>query len=285
MNCCICDKELTPSETSPFLTCTECDCFYSKDNDFEYDDNYLMIGKKDVNKSLFGLKINYEKYINNKGSSLSSRYKVLRCVDPVNAIANELGITRKTCLDIGCGSGEFLKLLGEYGYEVFGVDIRNHSEMDCKTYIGDFLALDINRNFSVITMWHVLEHLKNPLEFLRKAYDLLERTGLIVIEVPIIDSWQFKLFGTKWRCIRKDHLNYFSIKSLHKIIERAGFKKYSSSWQGSLGLTYYLQRTIARDFDKVIQHHPFMLPIKKTYLTLCSNLHLGDFYRLFCVKA
>jgi SAM-dependent methyltransferase len=245
-----------------------------------------MIGGKYVDKSLLGLNINYDKFINNKGSSLSSRYKVLRRTAPVNAIANELGITRKTCLDIGCGSGEFLKILREYGYdEVFGVDIRSYSEMDYKTYIGDFLALDINRNFSVITMWHVLEHLKNPLEFLRKTYDLLESTGFIVIEVPIIDSWQFKLFGTKWRCIRGDHLNYFSIKSLYKIIERAGFKKYSSSWQGSLGLTYYLQRTIARDFDKVIQHHPFMLPIKKTYLTLCSNLHLGDYYRLFCVKA
>ncbi|MAG69221.1 MAG: hypothetical protein CL471_02810, partial [Acidobacteria bacterium] len=189
MNCCICDKELTPSETSPFLTCTECECFYSKDNDFEYDDNYLMIGGKYVDKSLLDLNINYDKFVDNKGNSLSSRYKVLRRTAPVNAIANELGITRKTCLDIGCGSGEFLKILREYGYdEVFGVDIKSYSEMDYKTYIGDFLALDINRNFSVITMWHVLEHLKNPLEFLRKAYDLLERTGLIVIEVPIIDS-------------------------------------------------------------------------------------------------
>ena len=99
-------------------------------------------------------------------------------------------------LDVGCGEGERLKVAFENGWsDLYGLELSDSAIENVKKR----LAFDDDRRFKnstildsgfpdnffdVITYWSVLEHVVDPLENLKKAYDLLKKDGLIVIRVP-----------------------------------------------------------------------------------------------------
>jgi SAM-dependent methyltransferase len=115
-------------------------------------------------------------------------------VKRLKRLAPHLG-QRASVLDIGCASGEWLYILGtqgnsalgievDGGYAAFGrgeygVDIRNGS---VHTFGGPDHAVDC------ITMFHVLEHLPDPLSALRRIHAWLKPGGHFVVEVPNVAS-------------------------------------------------------------------------------------------------
>lgn len=79
----------------------------------------------------------------------------------------------------------------------------------------------------VITMWHVLEHLENPIALLHRLKKLLVPNGVIYIEVPnaedaLLSLYQSNAFAdfTYWEC----HLFLYSNETLKNLIEKAGLK-------------------------------------------------------------
>lgn len=90
-------------------------------------------------------------------------------------------------LDIGCGTGLFLKTASNYGFDVTGIDVSNVAIKNAREQFGinadRKLISDLNPSdmqFDVITLWHVLEHLVNPLDDLKKnPYDAKTRWGFI----------------------------------------------------------------------------------------------------------
>ncbi|MCF7805085.1 MAG: class I SAM-dependent methyltransferase [Candidatus Marinimicrobia bacterium] len=109
-------------------------------------------------------------------------------------------------LDIGCGNGFFLASLKEQtSIDGLGVDIagdavefaRREFGVAAKTAtIGDLLEEE--HRFDIITLWHVLEHFKDPFRILRKVHALLKPGGACVIEVPNLNSLKFRLAREKW---------------------------------------------------------------------------------------
>ena len=103
-------------------------------------------------------------------------------------------------LDIGCSQGILPVLLGRKGINVIGVDndqdsiayaeelLSKESEQvqKCVKFIcDDFLKLDFgDKKFNTIVMGEVLEHLENPLDFLKKASELLDANGELIVSVP-----------------------------------------------------------------------------------------------------
>lgn len=84
-----------------------------------------------------------------------------------------------------------------------------------------------DKKFDVITMFHVLEHLKNPIEILQSLATLLDENGRIVIEVPNADDALLSLYKntafadfTYWMC----HLYLYNNTTLRTLIEKAGMK-------------------------------------------------------------
>jgi SAM-dependent methyltransferase len=74
-------------------------------------------------------------------------------------------------------------------------------------------------------MFHVLEHLRDPLQGLRFAGRLLKPTGTLVIQVPNISSIQARLFGTRWYGLDVPrHLINFSPKALSFLLDEAGYE-------------------------------------------------------------
>jgi SAM-dependent methyltransferase len=77
----------------------------------------------------------------------------------------------------------------------------------------------------MISMQHLLEHLPDPVDGLRRCRELLEPGGQLVISVPNIDSMEARVFGRRWMGIEiPRHLNHFARPTLHSMLDAAGFE-------------------------------------------------------------
>ena len=135
-------------------------------------------------------------------------------------------------LDIGCGSGVFLKLAHEAGFDAYGLDRSTAAvqaagkEVPNRVFLGseeDLIADD--ESFDILAMFHTLEHLTDPFRYLKSIRRLLRRPGNLVVQVPNGQSWQARLLGPRWYgfdCPR--HICNFTLYSLLYLLGRAGFR-------------------------------------------------------------
>lgn len=137
-------------------------------------------------------------------------------------------IKDKDVLDIGCGNGQFLKMASGICSSVQGVELEEQSIQKISEW-GISVSKnieDIKNKFDVITMFHVLEHIPDPITFIEKIKPYLTPNGILLIEVPnendalisLYDNKAFKEF-TYWSC----HLFLFNENTLKTVAEYAGY--------------------------------------------------------------
>lgn len=134
-------------------------------------------------------------------------------------------------LDFGCGGGSFLKRMADQGWNVTGLDaavgaVREvQDELGLNALVGSLPHPDLRPgSFDVVTMWHSLEHVHQPLEILREAHRLLVPGGKLVVATPNMESLPFHWFGQSWFGLDLPrHLTHFTPKSLREMLETAGF--------------------------------------------------------------
>ena len=139
-------------------------------------------------------------------------------------------IKNKKWLDIGSGLGGTLDLLSPFAKKIVAVEPQPKALKLLKKEKYDAYQ-DISKvpfnNFDVITLFHVFEHLTEPLETLKLTYSKLQPGGKIIIEVPhasdflfsFLDCEEFKKF-TFW----SEHLILHTKDSLKVFLKKAGFK-------------------------------------------------------------
>lgn len=161
-------------------------------------------------------------------------------------------------LDIGCGLGYFAYAAEQSGYMAEGLDITDSNieyitgELGINLIVSELEKADLDNNvFDVITLWHNLEHLRNPRESLKKCYSLLKDSGIIIIEVPNHECIDARKEGTNWHGWQMPfHLHHFTSSSLQLLLkeekfEVLGIKTYHSAYVKKK-LKPYLTNTIAR---------------------------------------
>lgn len=94
-------------------------------------------------------------------------------------------------LDVGCGSGEFLSKLTTLDCDSYGIDFNRDSINICKSKGLNVSAASVEdlmqtsgAVYEAITLFHVLEHVQNPLGLMLKLKTLLRRNGNIIVSVP-----------------------------------------------------------------------------------------------------
>lgn len=135
-------------------------------------------------------------------------------------------------LDFGCGGGSFLKRMADRGWDVTGLDasvgaVREVQESLGLTALAGTLphAELAPSSFEVVTMWHSLEHVHDPIAILSEAYQLLVPGGKLIVACPNIDSWPFRLFGAAWFGLDLPrHLCHFTPATLRDALETGGFR-------------------------------------------------------------
>lgn len=135
-------------------------------------------------------------------------------------------------LDFGCGDGGFLERMQCRGWDVIGLDQssavveRLRSDLRLEAFAGSLPHPNLeSARFDLITMWHALEHVHDPLLVLREARRLLEPAGKLVVAVPNIDSLAFRWFGNAWFGLDLPrHLTHFTPWTLPQMLQLAGFR-------------------------------------------------------------
>jgi 2-polyprenyl-3-methyl-5-hydroxy-6-metoxy-1,4-benzoquinol methylase len=137
---------------------------------------------------------------------------------------------RGQLLDIGCGTGYFLKSCKEDGWNVEGTepdnDARRIAEQITKSEISETVFTK-NKNYSydLITMWHVLEHVHKLNESLEKIRGLLKEDGKLIIAVPNCKSYDAEIYKENWAAYDVPrHLYHFTENSMNKLLEKHKFR-------------------------------------------------------------
>jgi len=140
----------------------------------------------------------------------------------------------QTILDVGSGRGFMLYFLKKYYHyhQLVGTQIDqrmirfSRKKLGLKIYGKDLLKIPFKKaSFDIVTVWHVLEHLKNPEKYLKKISQLLKKKGKLIIEVPNFNSWTRSLTGRYWLGLDlKYHLNFFTPQSLSYLLLNQNFK-------------------------------------------------------------
>lgn len=130
-------------------------------------------------------------------------------------------------LDIGAGTGDFLKVAAQRGWSVSGVEPEKKAR-DRAEEKGILLKEDkthITDTYQVITLWHVLEHVPNLQEQIAFLKDHLTIGGLLVIAVPNYRSRDAQHYGKYWAAYDVPrHLWHFSQESIRLLFIEKGFQ-------------------------------------------------------------
>ena len=149
----------------------------------------------------------------------------------IDNFCREQGIKPKKVLDLGCSTGERLFLFKLDGCETVGVEMSEDSRQAEKTYgikiinstIEDFLR-EKGERFDIITTYHIIEHFPGPVNILRQVGEFLNDDGLLVLEIPNVDSFEFKLFGERCYFLEAPrHYTQFTPAALKTFLEKSGF--------------------------------------------------------------
>lgn len=140
-------------------------------------------------------------------------------------------------LDVGCGDGHFLAVAKRKGWEVFGTEYTDEAVAVSRAKgiqihqgsIQDYTA----DAFDVITSFEVLEHINDGQEHVRKINSLLRNGGLFYFTTPNFNSFSRRWLGGKWNVIEyPEHLTYYTVRTVTKLLRGAGFEKRSMRTTG-----------------------------------------------------
>jgi SAM-dependent methyltransferase len=128
-------------------------------------------------------------------------------------------------LDVGCGDGSFLIAARGAGWQVFGTELHGAEQLPgCRIFRRPLDAAG-DGPFDCITMWHVLEHVPEPLQCIKELRRMLAPGGVLLLAVPDFGGWQSRLFGRHW--LHADvprHLYHFTADSLDRTLEIGGYR-------------------------------------------------------------
>lgn len=141
----------------------------------------------------------------------------------IERLISSAGIRGGKFLDIGCGTGMFLKIFATYG-SVFGVDISEQALAYCRDKVaadltlaaGDHLPFP-DDSFSFVSLLDIIEHTDDDLSVLKEAYRVCMPGGAVLVTVPA-----FRFLWSK-HDIAHHHKRRYRLPELRRIGMEAGF--------------------------------------------------------------
>jgi hypothetical protein len=87
---------------------------------------------------------------------------------------------------------------------------------------------------------------------------ILDTNGILILNLPMIDTFTARLMRFKWPFFLEVHLYYFTKKSIESLLKNNGFKIVQTSrYSQSLSIGYLLNRVFGKDFPKFLGLIPF----------------------------
>lgn len=176
----------------------------------------------------------------------------------------------KKYLDIGCGWGGCASAFSQMGFDSYGIDPQKQCILSAKNnfketnYIYgtiDNLIKKKIKNFDIITMHDVLEHIENPDILIMKCKSVMSKEGKIFIKVPNSESLQIEhLKEYSWEISSPFHRTLFSKSGLKNILSRHGLKIVNSfndlnTWGWTRGVS--IKNNISKKYEYLRKNDNF----------------------------
>lgn len=216
-------KEIINIQNSDFeiLSCSNCGFAYRK---IPTDINILELQKNESKAHSLRPKYRYTKW----------PFRNALVAKSIEKITGNYG----KILDIGCSNGAMLASFSK-NWDKYGVELCEHTAKVAKDFakaeifcgpIENYLAQ--KESFDLITLFAVIEHLKNPKEMIKWIYDHLKPGGCLAIMTGDRESSVAQIMKKSWPLYHSpDHLSYFSARSLRQLLEQNNFKVLKEEWR------------------------------------------------------
>jgi len=178
----------------------------------------------------------YQDYLPEDESSVEAWKRMMESVFEKAANLIERYKKRGRLLDVGCGFGFFLSEMGGRGWEVLGVEISQKAidyakqSLGLTVYPGPLERIAFpESDFDVVSGFYVIEHLPQPMEFLKECYRILKPGGLLLLRYPHTTPIKtlLRFFGIENRLYDLPaHLSDFSPEMIQRCLEKVGFKEW-----------------------------------------------------------
>lgn len=180
-------------------------------------------------------------------------------------------------LDVGTFTGEFLEAASSLGADVYGTELQQEAvQIAQKKFPGKVTTANVlntrfpNKNFDVITLLGLIEHVVNPDKLLRRVTKLLKSGGVIMLQTPNSGSLLAHAMGKYWPPYAPvEHIHLFSRQSLEMLLAKNGFTNIIFQKHiKKLPLNYVYQnmQNFGPEFHRLLK--PFSGSITRSNLTL-----------------
>ena len=179
-----------------------------------------------------------DSYFRAQVSTKDTHQFLARARERMHLIEEVLGRTGDL-VDVGCSIGLFLHEAAKRGWKTYGIDVNDRAVHHARQTFGLDAAVGTwedtalkPHSFDVVTFFDSIEHVPNPTRALQKAWQVLKPGGVLVIRTPDIDGflprWTYSVlcrpFGIWEHPTPPDHLYEFSMETITRLAEKAGFR-------------------------------------------------------------
>ena len=172
----------------------------------------------------------YISHTDNKRSLFEKLYHFIKSIALKNKLnlINSLQPNKGKILDVGAGTGEFLSVAKNDGWQTIGVEPSDKAKAIAKSkgvsFVEQTSELE-NHSFDVISMWHVLEHVPDLDKQIKELKRLLKPSGTLIIAVPNFKSFDAKHYGKFWAAYDVPiHFWHFSKTAIKLLFEKVEMK-------------------------------------------------------------
>jgi 2-polyprenyl-3-methyl-5-hydroxy-6-metoxy-1,4-benzoquinol methylase len=140
---------------------------------------------------------------------------------------------RGKLLEIGCSYGGFLSEARRDGWQVTGVELSENAagyareQQGLRVFSGSFhnkLGL-VGERYEAVVLFHVIEHMSDPIQFLKDCRRAMKPGGLLVLKTPNAASLVARLAGSFWQWVSPPaHLYLYSPKTLQSLLKKTGYQ-------------------------------------------------------------
>ena len=164
-------------------------------------------------------------------------------------------------LDVGAGSGKLVRYLRRRGVDAHGIEpsrplfdrfLTGDTAFRCETID----AAAGSRTFPLVTAFDVIEHVPDPVAFLRSIASVLEPGGVVWLSTPDVDSLPARAFGRRWHFYYRYHLSYFGPRTLARAAASVGLTTIDCRHRGRRRSLGYIVR-YAAEFIGGVQAPPW----------------------------
>ncbi|WP_340076263.1 class I SAM-dependent methyltransferase [Leptobacterium sp. I13] len=220
------------SKEQLYITCKD---HYVSEKEFElwYNKKYdMLITVPQPEKEELPSYYKTQNYISHTDARKSFFEKAYQTVKKQNTVfkvktINKLHPKKGTILDIGAGTGDFLLAMKKNGWETTGIEPNENARVLAEKK-GVFLRGQNQlekQSYDVITMWHVLEHIPDLKEQVKKMKKHLTPTGSLFIAVPNYKSYDAQYYKNFWAAYDVPrHFWHFSKKTISMLFSEVEMK-------------------------------------------------------------